>query len=216
MNLREQILEESLKLFTLKGFLCTSMNDILSACQTSKGGFYNHFPSKEALFDEVVAKARRNWRAKNLVGLEDEPSPVGKVRTMLVNYRDRYLKDTANLPGGCPFVMLAVELADQRPDYARELNRGFRGLRNMIRRLLAEAQAKGELRTAVDTDAVAAMLFAGMLGASVMFGVDKSFARLDSTIDSLIVYLEELCVSTPLNANRPTEKTGAQHGSSKT
>ena len=126
MNLREQILEESLKLFTLKGFLCTSMNDILSACQTSKGGFYNHFPSKEALFDEVVAKARRNWRAKNLVGLEDEPSPVGKVRTMLVNYRDRYLKDTANLPGGCPFVMLAVELADQRPDYARELNRGFR------------------------------------------------------------------------------------------
>lgn len=192
MNLREQIIEESLKLFTLKGFLSTSMNDILSACHTSKGGFYNHFPSKAALFGEVVARARRNWRAKNLLGLDDDPSPVGKVRTLLENYRDRYLKDTANLPGGCPFVMLAVELADQRPDYARELNRGFRGLRNMIRRLLTEGQASGELRSAVDTDAVAAMLFAGMLGASVMFGVDKSIERLNATIDSLIAYLEGL------------------------
>lgn len=192
MNLREQILEESLKLFSLKGFLSTSMNDILTACQTSKGGFYNHFPSKEALFGEVVARARHNWRAKNLVGLEDEPSPVGKVITLLLNYRDRYLKDTANLPGGCPFVMLAVELADQRPDYARELNRGFRGLRNMIRGFLAEAHARGELRAAVDTEAVAAMLFAGMLGASVMFGVDKSFERLEATIESLIAYLEGL------------------------
>ena len=192
MNLREQILEESLKLFTLKGFLSTSMNDILTACHTSKGGFYNHFPSKEALFGEVVARARRNWRAKNLVGLDGDPSPVGKIKTLLENYRDRYLKDTANLPGGCPFVMLAVELADQRPDFARELNRGFRGLRHMIRRLLTEGQARGELRIAVDTEAVAAMLFAGMLGASVMFGVDKSFKRLDGTIGSLIAYLEGL------------------------
>ena len=44
----------------------------------------------------------------------------------------------------------------------------------------------------MDTEAVAAMLFAGMLGASVMFGVDKSFERLDTTIDSLIAYLEGL------------------------
>ena len=54
MNLREQILEESLKLFSLKGFLSTSMNDILTACQTSKGGLYNHFPSKEALFGDCT------------------------------------------------------------------------------------------------------------------------------------------------------------------
>ena len=192
MNLREQILEESLRLFSLKGFLNTSMNDILSACQTSKGGFYNHFPSKAALFGEVVARARENWRAKNLAGLDEDPSPLGKIRTLLENYRDRYLKDTANLPGGCPFVMLAVELADQRPEYARELNRGFKGLRHMIRRLLVEGQQSGELHNAVNTDAVAAMLFAGMLGASVMFGVDKSVDRLDTTIDSLIAYLEGL------------------------
>jgi hypothetical protein len=139
-----------------------------------------------------MALARRHWRAKNLAGLAAEPSPVRRIGLLLTNYRDRYLQDTANLPGGCPFIMLAVELADQHPDFAGELNRGFQGLRRMIRRLLEEGRQIGELQPATDTAAVADLVFAGMLGASVMFGVDKSFARLNATIDSLIGYLESL------------------------
>ena len=41
MNLKDTILHESLKLFSLNGFLSTSIQDILSAANTSKGGFYN-------------------------------------------------------------------------------------------------------------------------------------------------------------------------------
>jgi AcrR family transcriptional regulator len=50
MKLKEKIIHESLKLFSLKGFLGTSIHDILEAADTSKGGFYNHFSSKEDLF----------------------------------------------------------------------------------------------------------------------------------------------------------------------
>ena len=53
MNLKEKIIHESLKLFSLKGFLGTSIHDILEAADTSKGGFYNHFASKEDLFFNV-------------------------------------------------------------------------------------------------------------------------------------------------------------------
>jgi len=59
MSLRERIIHESLRLFSLKGFLSTSINDILEAANTSKGGFYNHFASKEELFFEVLDEARR-------------------------------------------------------------------------------------------------------------------------------------------------------------
>jgi AcrR family transcriptional regulator len=54
LNLRERIIHESLRLFSLKGFVSTSIDDILQAAEASKGGFYNHFPSKEALFLEVL------------------------------------------------------------------------------------------------------------------------------------------------------------------
>ena len=79
MNLKAQIIAESLKLFTLKGFLCTSLTDILAAAHTSKGGFYNHFASKDALFFDVLELAREHWREKNLAGMDQIDSPIGKI-----------------------------------------------------------------------------------------------------------------------------------------
>ena len=66
MSLKEKIIHESLKLFSLNGFLNTSILDIISAAQTSKGGFYNHFTSKEDLFYQVLDESRKIWREKNL------------------------------------------------------------------------------------------------------------------------------------------------------
>jgi TetR/AcrR family transcriptional repressor of nem operon len=115
MSLKENIVQESLQLFSLKGFLGTSMNDILEAANTSKGGFYNHFKSKEELFYAVLEKAGMIWRERNLEGLDSIESPAGKLGKLLRNYSNRYLKDAENFPGGCVFITLSAELNDQRP-----------------------------------------------------------------------------------------------------
>jgi len=192
MNLKERIIHESLKLFSLKGFLSTSISDILEAANTSKGGFYNHFSSKENLFFEVLDEARRIWREKCLLGLDEVESPVGKIEKFLENYRDRYLKDSEDFPGGCVFVTLSVELDDQRPHLSEEVNKGFIRFKAMIKRLLDEGKESGELRSDVSTSALTEMLFAGMVGTSVIYGVDKSADSLDRSINTLIDYLEEL------------------------
>ena len=192
MNLKERIIHESLKLFTLKGFLSTSVNDILEAANTSKGGLYNHFASKEDLFFEVLDEARRIWREKCLSDLDEIESPVGKIEKLLENYRDRYLKDSEDFPGGCVFVTFSVELDDQRPHLSKEVNKGFMGLKAMLKRLLDEGKESGELSSNVSTSAITEMLFAGMVGASVIYGVDKSTDSLDRSINTLIDYLEEL------------------------
>ena len=192
MDLKEKIVTESLKLFSLKGFLSTSINDILEAANTSKGGFYNHFESKESLFFAVLNEATRIWREATLADLDQISDPVEKIKKFLENYRNRYLKDRSNFPGGCIFVTLSVELDDQRPVLSRELNKGFAGLRAMLNRLLDEGKESGEVRNDVDTAAVTEMIFAGMLGASVIYGMEKSDACLDQAIGSLIEYLDKL------------------------
>jgi TetR/AcrR family transcriptional repressor of nem operon len=192
MNLRETIIHESLKLFSLKGFLSTSITDIIEAADTSKGGFYNHFASKEDLFHDVLAEAQRIWREKTLAGLNEIESPMGKIRRFLENYRDNYLKDNNNFPGGCVFVTFSVELDDQLPHLCKEVNEGFIGLKMMLRRLLDEGKGKGELNSDASTDAITEMIFAGMLGASVIYGVDKSTDSLDHSINTLIHYLDRL------------------------
>lgn len=192
MNLKERIIHESLKLFSLKGFLSTSINDILEAANTSKGGFYNHFASKEDLFFEVLDEARRIWRERNLSGLDEIESPVGKIKKLLENFRDRYLKDSEDFPGGCIFLTFSVELDDQCPHLSKEVNKGFVGLKAMLNRLLDEGKESGELSDSVSTNAITEMLFAGMLGATVIYGVEKSPESLDRSINALIDYLEKL------------------------
>ena len=192
MSLKERIIHESLRLFSLKGFLSASITDILDAAGASKGGFYNHFASKEDLFFQVLDEARKIWREKNLDGLDEIDSPVDKVEKLLENYRGRYLKDTENFPGGCIFIIFAVELADQRPHLSQEVNIGFGGLKTMIQRLLDAGRELGELRSDVNTSDVTEMLFAGMVGTSVIYGVDKSDEGLDKSINTLIDYLDNL------------------------
>lgn len=51
---RIQLLETAIPLFTENGFHATSMDDIASAAGVTKPVLYQHFDSKEDLYDEVV------------------------------------------------------------------------------------------------------------------------------------------------------------------
>jgi AcrR family transcriptional regulator len=192
VTLKENIIYESLKLFSLKGFLSTSIHDILTAANTSKGGFYNHFTSKEDLFFQVLDEARKVWREKNLAGFDHIESPVARIIKLLKNFRDRYLEDAEIFPGGCIFITFAVELNDQRPHLATEVNKGFAGLKAMIKRFLVQGMQAGELRKDISTSAITELLFAGMLGATIIYNVDKSNASPDKAINALIDYIENL------------------------
>ena len=70
------------------------------------------------------------------------------------------------------------------------------GVRGMLKRLLNESQQADELDAGVDMNNVADMLFDGMLGASVVYGVDKSTASLDRSIGALIDYLQNMKMDT--------------------
>jgi hypothetical protein len=64
----------------------------------------------------------------------------------------------------------------------------------LIKKSLDQAKKSGELRKNVDTKAVTEMIFAGMLGASVIYGMEKSDASLDQSIGSLIDYIDKLAL----------------------
>jgi TetR/AcrR family transcriptional regulator, transcriptional repressor for nem operon len=192
VTLKGTIVHESLKLFSLNGFLSTSIQDILSAANTSKGGFYNHFSSKEDLFFQVLDEARKIWRQKNLRGIEEIKSPIDKIIKLLENYKNRYLLDAEDFPGGCIFIMFAVELGDSRPHLAREVQKGFTGLKALLKRLLNNGQPSAPVYNGINTDTITEIIFNGMLGASLNYSVDKSRDALDKSINSLIDYLDKL------------------------
>jgi hypothetical protein len=80
----------------------------------------------------------------------------------------------------------------------QEVAKGFVGLKRMLKNLLEEGKEKGELRKDVNTDRATELIFSGMIGSSVLFGVDKSNDSLDKSINSLILYLDGLAPSDSL------------------
>jgi len=192
MSLRVNIIHESMKLFSLKGYINTGVNEIIESVGSSKGGFYNHFASKEELFYEVLKEAQKKWRDRVLYGLNELERPIDKVIQILNNYRNRYLKDEENFPGGCIFITFSIELDDQAPELMQEVNKGFEGLKNLLRKLLVEAKETGDLKPHINVDRTTEMIFSAMIGSSVLFGVEKSTTTLDSSINALIDYLNEI------------------------
>lgn len=189
MNLKEAIIQEALRQFSVKGYMATSTTSIIEAVGTSKGGLYNHFKNKEQLFSEALSFARQLWRERNLHQVASLKRPLDQLVRILENYRDRYLTDAENLPGGCIFVNLAVELSDQQPDLCKEISQGFIRFKGMIERLLKKEMAEGNLTDTTDISQTVEILFSGLLGACVAYRADRSVINLEFTMNALIDYL---------------------------
>src|SRR6185369_5697142 len=53
-RVRAEILQHAARLFRLRGYTGTNIDDVMRAAGLTRGGFYAHFRSKDALFAEVI------------------------------------------------------------------------------------------------------------------------------------------------------------------
>ena len=72
---RERILDAAFHAFSTRGYRDTAVDDIAGAAETSKGGVYFHFPTKEAIFRELMQTTADKLvaRVERAVALETEP-----------------------------------------------------------------------------------------------------------------------------------------------
>lgn len=89
---RESILAAAERLFFEKGYEQTSIQDILDALSMSKGGFYHHFSSKEAIFAEICVnrvEERFSRLTMELYGLRNSPIEKMNLLLRMVNLFER-------------------------------------------------------------------------------------------------------------------------------
>lgn len=53
-EIKEQIIETALELFSQNGFLGTSMSDIASQLKITKGALYKHYESKQQILEQII------------------------------------------------------------------------------------------------------------------------------------------------------------------
>ena len=80
---RERILDAAFSAFASRGYRDTAVDDIAGAAETSKGGVYFHFPTKEAIFRELMSTTADKLVAKVERAVAPETEPVARAEVAI-------------------------------------------------------------------------------------------------------------------------------------
>jgi AcrR family transcriptional regulator len=114
---RRAILDRALEVATTEGLEGLTIGRLAQDLRLSKSGLFAHFRGKEALLLQVLETARARFIEQ--VVKPGLAAPRGEPRLRALFESWLAWERSSALPGGCPFIVAAVEL-DDRPGPARE------------------------------------------------------------------------------------------------
>lgn len=186
---RDRLVFTALKLFGEKGYLSTSIQDILKEAGANPGSLYHFFPTKQDLLLAVLETYRDGivpmllepaWR-----GVDD---PIEKVFALLARYRDA-LAATSGLYG-CPIGSLALELHEPDPPVRELLAINFEG---WVAHVQACFEAAGDrLPSDADPRRLAVLTLSVMEGGVMQSRTQRSLEAFDLGVEALRDYLTRL------------------------
>lgn len=186
---RDQILDAAGRLIHLRGYHCTSLDDVLRDSGVGKGNFYYHFKSKEELGYAIIDRLVRGFVERTLEPAFSDPDadPVAQIHGLL----DRVLDSQRqrNCIGGCPMGNLASELSDVHEGFRKRLAEVFVAWRVTIAQALRRGQAGGRLSDDCNPEGAAQFLVAAIEGAILMSKVTKDIVVMERCVDELKQHL---------------------------
>lgn len=153
---RVRIVEKAAELFRSSGIDQVSLGDVMAALGMTKGGFYKHFSSKEALVAEAVELAfEQSFLAWEAVGGGDDPA---QERAALVDY---YLR--RNPQRRCPMIAFSAHGAAPAGEGMRK--HYGQGSTALLERFARKKEGEAPLPSPESDPMV---LFTAMIGARVL------------------------------------------------
>jgi AcrR family transcriptional regulator len=150
---RSRVLDAAVELFAQHGYDGTSVSQVINRAGVAKGGFYHHFPSKEALLYEVYGDLiGRQLAAMDEILARGLPAP----ETLRALIHDLVVTTAASARPALVFWREMHRLGDERTaDYRRARRR----YHDAVRRLVRDAQAAGEFDSVASADTVTFTIF---------------------------------------------------------
>ena len=141
-DLRRVLIDAALQLAADGGAAAVSVREAARRAGVSPGAPFRHFPSRDALMTAVAEEAQRRFRAEIETALAAAPAddPLGRFRSFGLAYLRWAMRNPAYFE-----IISSGRHFDH--DGAAKLSRDNAELIAMVERMLAEAFARGALRT---------------------------------------------------------------------
>jgi len=185
---RERIVQAADKLFYERGYEATSFADIADAVTLSRGNFYHHFKTKDAILLAVIALRKANTAAMldHWAGAAHEPAERIRsfIRILIVNRAQIRLY-------GCPVGTLCGELAKLGHPAQAEASGLFTLFRDWLRREFVRLGRES------DADALAMHVLARSQGIATLASAFHDDRFIDQETAGLSAWLDGLVASQP-------------------
>jgi len=186
---RQNVIEKSLQIFSVKGFYNTSVSDIMAATGLTKGGLYAHFDSKEALWNAAYERAVEIWRAIVFKGVRNVSDPLDRIAKTIENDLRDYCCGEV-FEGGCFFFNCLVELSGQSPAMSGRILEGFMQFSDLLASWLEEAKAEGKLKQGVRIKEVADFIVTSINGAAALYAATRDNRFPQATEHQINAYIQ--------------------------
>ena len=160
---REEMIRAAIRLFALHGYHTTSMNDILEAVSLSKGAFYHHFSSKEALGRDVLIQVQNDYEQQAFGPVRAGGKPETRWRNMLAKMVE--LNESGQWENCLLLARLVQEAHQQESELFEQVNEAVNQLIGFWRELIEDAQSAQTMRGDLDARVLAELIVATFLGA---------------------------------------------------
>lgn len=170
---RERVLKEAAKAMRAEGPHKIAVAGVMAKAGLTHGGFYAHFPSREAFVAEAIGQMFEEGRAKQMQQMADRPP-----HEALASYLDFYLSTAHRdaTTSGCPLPFLSAD-APRLEGEARE--RFAAGVAGLTTKLAEQFARLGRAEPELD----AASMLAEMVGALSLARAEPDRARSDLILE---------------------------------
>ncbi len=182
---REKIIAAAAELFYRNGYHATGLDKVIRRAGVTKGNFYYHFPSKEAL-----AIATLDWQYERFsTDIREQVLSRGTnaLQTLLnlLDYmagRQKKQHEEGQILG-CYFGNFALELSAVSPAVRDKVNAVFASYGELIEKLLRHARKKGQIRESLDPGHLASVILGQIEGAILLDKARHQPGNFDQSIE---------------------------------
>jgi len=185
---RKAIIETAANLIHRKGFMNTSLDEIIGQIGLTKGAFFHHFSNKKELGFAIIDYWKQNLYEKWVMPLESSDDPLRDLYEVPRRiYGDYTMDDVAK---GCPLANLATELSPLDEDLRLGVLGIYRMLEEGVASALRRGQELGTVRSDVDAILLARFYEDLMAGTRSVAKNTLDKGRIMGTIELFKDYLE--------------------------
>jgi TetR/AcrR family transcriptional repressor of nem operon len=184
---RSQILDAAAELIGEKGFVRTSVDDVIARAGLSgKSHFYHYFKSKDELGHEVLARQVDLLGDRGLAILRESTlDPIERLHVFIDSVVA--IQVERGMKGGSPFGAFATDLAENDDGFRLRIARVFRNWTTEIAALLT--LAKDRLEDEADPLRLARFLVATLEGATTMARMKRDVSVMQGIAQDLKRYV---------------------------